>query len=281
MKKAFTHLRRAAALLTLTLTLLFITPILFGCGKRETVEVASVEYRLPERLTAGDFDESYAAKMEKSTYTYYSREIYISQKNGALFVTASDPLGTRMRTVELGGGRLVGIDGGEGAAGSIYYYSADGAAIPLLGESCRALLATDTTHVLAVTANRSTLADAEGDAATLTKFYILSLDSTGGVSVIFLRSEVGLPEAVCAAGSDEPNGFFVALKGETRRLIKLTLDGRLTELGGGELLQKVAVTSMVARRDGIWCGTDLGIYRFDAEAETETWFPIDWAELNA
>ena len=74
--------------------------MLSGCASENDIPVSSISYKLPEKLAAGKFDGDYAEKMDKTTYSYSDRNIYISVRNDALFVSGTDSSGDGVKKVK-------------------------------------------------------------------------------------------------------------------------------------------------------------------------------------
>ena len=88
-----------------------LAAMLSGCASENDIPVSSISYKLPEKLAAGKFDGDYAEKMDKTTYSYSDRNIYISVRNDALFVSGTDSSGDGVKSLTVPGGCFTGTAG--------------------------------------------------------------------------------------------------------------------------------------------------------------------------
>ena len=113
-----------------------LAAMLSGCASENDIPVSSISYKLPEKLAAGKFDGDYAEKMDKTTYSYSDRNIYISVRNDALFVSGTDSSGDGVKSLTVPGGCFTGT---AGTAGSLIFRTDGGTTIPIVNESCRGI----------------------------------------------------------------------------------------------------------------------------------------------
>lgn len=250
-----------------------LAAMLSGCASENDIPVSSISYKLPEKLAAGKFDGDYAEKMDKTTYSYSDRNIYISVRNDALFVSGTDSSGDGVKSLTVPGGCFTGTAGSGSTAGSLIFRTDGGTTIPIVNESCRGIFPFGT-GCIAVTfmPGNSESAGASGSVYMLTP----AADLTWSRQLV--ASLDGVPDAACLAA--DGSAVLVAVSGEKKSLVKMSADGKMSTLTGSELFQKFTVSSLVEWRGSIYCASKTGILAFDPTNEKETWYPIDWRKLD-
>ena len=254
MTEKHTRTRKYAAILIAAAAL---AALLYGCAAGNDIPVSSLYYKLPEKLAAGKFDSDYAAKMNRTTYSYSDRNIYISVRNDALFVSGTDPSGDGVKSLTVPGGCFTGTAGSGSTAGSLIFRTDGGTTMPIINESCRGIFPFGA-GCIAVTFMPG---NSEGAGAS------------GSVYMLTPAAELTWSRQLIASLDGVPDAARLAADGST--------DGKMSTLTGSELFQKFTVSSLVEWRGSIYCASKTGILGFDPTSEKETWYPIDWRKLDS
>lgn len=229
---------------------------LVACSERETIAISSSVWKLGDSLGEGKFDFEYAEKMSDPDNTAKPTPYYISVRDDRLLITAADPLGGDVMSVDCGNGMFIGT------ADGISYLPIDGELLPLTNEACLCLYRRDG-GCMALTS-----------AGGMTKLLLIASPTDGGAPYITVAaSRYGY--AAAAAPTADGEGMLAVATAESTALLRMTTEGKITVLSEDSVIGAVESLSLLEWRERIYCASPIGIYEFNPSTELVTWFPLE------
>lgn len=259
------------------LSLLLLLPVLTSCHAIQSVPVSSRDYPNLTHLEAAEFDAEELFRVWSSVDNpYEDYRCSVSVENGKLVIRNAPPK-PATTLVQFDCGYFLGVNIGEFDGWVRYYpYFSNlpeaGESRLVVDEACCGMVAIDRVSGILLT-------DCSGGIVFGTPSYDL-----GSIYWLYLnRSDLtwswekiagtkGLPRAICPA--ENGSGWYIVTTGE---LLHLSADLSLTKLTDSQMLDTIwALDSIVEWNGKLWCGSPMGVYCFDPQTQSETWYPMDY-----
>ena len=275
-------MRKKTAIILILIALLIITT---SCSAPNTIEVTSNDYPKLTKMEPGEFDRDLYYDAVIAYYKWRDYSCYVSVENGELCVSNRKADTSDTKSAFFSDGYLVGTDFGEFSGWLRWFlqedliYPEDGTPTVtetiLSDHNCRFIIKPTrySDYAFVVLDTICMMSNVEDD----TEIYKFERVSDGlGYDYSLAFEKLAALDGECTAylNCEEEECIYFATD---RGITKLNYDGTVEKIVEDENFQYMyQITSIVIYDGEFYCGTALGIYRYNPETGDSLWYPMDF-----
>lgn len=273
--------------LILLILSLFILLALTSCSSPNTIEVTSKDYPKLTKMSPSEFDIDSEIVRESAhpDYEYLDYVCYLTVENGNLCIENNTDYYFTTQEETFNFGYLIGVNIGEFDGWvrwfpyhTSHYPEGESPEILLLAkENYRFIIKEDNDNAFVV-CEIPTFGVIDGETSGETAVYDFEViwdenDDKAGCDISFkeIARFAGAARAYCISEEDECIYFATDMS-----IVKMTFDGKTEELVRVDYFYTLGVNSIVLFDGELYCGSVLGIYRYNPETREDFWYYMDY-----
>ena len=275
-------MKKAIRLFILMITIVIICGSSGSCVSKTGLEVKSSDFNLT-RMQPKAFNKDEAYDWFTPDNSYLDYYCFVSVEDGKLCVNCHESAYPSVFHMEFDCGYFVGVDLGEWDSW-IYYYPYHSNMIdedpsvspPVLvsTESCKGFIKIDNRHGYLLTGPQhiDILTAPVSEEGTLHELrYSEEMEKWTWKEQL---SFTGSPLAFFY--SEDDSMLYIAT---TKNILAVKNFDQVEILVESDIIGSIGVNSLVCLEGVFYCGSAMGVYSFDPEKNTETWYPANYEEM--
>ena len=256
---------------------------LTACTSVNTIEVTSNDYPKLTKISPSEWDEELYLEAINADFKWHGYMCTVKFEDGVITVKNGNEDLTSTHYVQFSHGYLIGAylwhDGWLRwfSHASSHYPDGQEPIIRLLSkENCRYIIKEDNDNAVIVSVIPTISVGDEyiTDGETIIYDFDVIRDADDDdegyeLSLTEVARFAGEARAYCKNGDDF---YFVT----DQSITKMTRDGKTEVLVRSDIFYKIGVDSIVWFEGELYCGSALGIYRYNPETSELLWYPMDY-----